>query len=48
MSCAIYFIGYFLDIYPEQLLSYFKQILKQRHYYSYFVNNLNGIYAMFA
>lgn len=41
MSCAIYFIGYFLDIYPEQLFRYFKQILKQGRYYLHYMNNTN-------
>ena len=41
MSCAIYFIGYFLDIYPEQLFRYFKQTLKQGRYYLHYMNNIN-------
>jgi hypothetical protein len=41
MSCAIYFIGYFLDIYPEQLFRYFKQTLKQGRYYLHYMNSTN-------
>lgn len=43
---AIYFIGYFLDIYPKQLSLYFKQILKQRCNCCYYLNNTDVLHAV--